>query len=147
MFLAALISFFTLSPWYHIVRYTIDKETVNCTPIEYFSYANPVAAYKNMLIVFYALVFVLAISGLILFLLSYFKKSSAIISFINIFVFIATTYLALGYFFDCDGLNVPCIIFSIIGVILTGIYFVYALCDFIVRRMEAKAKKKIKNMK
>ena len=147
MFIASLISFLTLSPWYKVVRYTLEKETVNCTPIEYFSYGNAVPAYRNMLIIFYALLLVTALSGICLYLISHFKKSSMIISFVNVFVFVATTYIALGYFFECDGLNVPCIILSIAGVIVVGIYFVYALCAFIVHRMEVKTEKKIKNMK
>ncbi len=147
LIISSLISFLTFAPWFKVVRYTLDNVLYEYTPIEYFSLETANKAYVNVLIIFYVLLLISALSGVAIFLLSHFEKSSLIIPLINVFVSIAIVYLALGYFFECNGLNVPSIILYIIGVVVCGFYFVEALCKFIVKRMEAKAKKKIENMK
>lgn len=144
MCIAALISFFTLSPWYEIVKYSNGEDSISCTPIEYLDMANANKAYQIVLWVFYAILAINFISGSLLILLSNCKKKALIAPLIIFFLYIVLALLSLGYFLEVNGLNVPSVILSVVGMGVVGVYFVNSLTDFITSKMEKRAIKEIK---
>lgn len=84
---------------------------------------------------------------MIMTLLSVFKKTSFLLGLLEFFGSIITAWLGLFYFFYTNGRNVFTVVSFLLGSILAGIYFVFSLTRFIVKRMEKKAEKKIQEMK
>ena len=136
------ISFILLYPWSDIFQDGEEKYNVfEASSLVYNPSTGP------YYVAFYVLLGVFVFFGMIMTLLSVFKKTSFLLSFLEFFGSIIIAWLGLFYFFYTNGRNVFTVVSFLLGSILAGIYFVFSLTRFIVKRMEKKVEKKIQEMK
>ena len=132
------ISFILLYPWSDIFQDGEEKYNVfEASSLVYNPSTGP------YYVTFYVLLGIFVFFGMIMTLLRVFKKTSFLLGLLEFFGSIITAWLGLFYFFYTNGRNVFTIVSFLLGSILAGIYFVFSLTRFIVKRMEKKVEKKI----
>ncbi len=148
---SSIVSFFILYPWRYMftskdkfvedANIPLTYNVFNAAEVE----SNP--ALNVMYIIFYSLLCLCLILGVAITLLALKKKTSFTLSILAFFGSLFTAWLALVYFLNTKGENFAVLIIFMLGMIFSGFYLATSASNFILKIMDKKAKKKLKEIK
>ncbi len=144
--LSSIVSFFVLFPWRDLLTF---KDGDNSFQYNVFKAAevNSNPALNVMYIIFYSLLGLCFVLGIVIFLLALKKKTSLIVSILSFFGSLFSAWLSLVYFLNTKGENFVVLFLFLLGMIFSGFYLATSISNFIVRRMTKRSEKKLKEIK